>query len=54
MELAHQLEPTHNERFQALMDRALPQWHLIRNEISRTHYGRNNREALVFISFFLR
>ena len=34
-ELVHLLEPTHNDRFVALMDRFMPQWSLFRDEINR-------------------
>lgn len=34
-ELAHLLEPTHNARFVALMDRFLPQWRFYRDELNR-------------------
>lgn len=34
-ELAHLLEPTHNERFLALMDRFLPRWHSRRETLNR-------------------
>ncbi|XZE46105.1 M48 family metallopeptidase [Pirellulaceae bacterium SH467] len=30
-EMVHLLEPTHNARFQSLMDRYMPQWHEYRN-----------------------
>ena len=34
-EMAHLLEPTHNARFVALMDRYLPNWRLLRDELNR-------------------
>jgi predicted metal-dependent hydrolase len=34
-EMAHLLEPTHNSRFQALMDGFLPSWRLCRDELNR-------------------
>ena len=34
-EMAHLLEPTHNSRFIALMDRFLPQWRECRAELNR-------------------
>lgn len=34
-ELVHMLEPTHNERFSALMDLYLPQWHHRRKELNK-------------------
>ncbi len=34
-ELVHLLEPTHNARFVALMDRFLPQWRSLRDELNR-------------------
>ena len=34
-ELVHLLEPTHNSRFVALMDRFLPQWRFHREELNR-------------------
>ena len=34
-ELAHLLEPTHNSRFSAIMDRHLPKWRFIREELNR-------------------
>ena len=34
-ELAHLLEPTHNARFIALMDRFLPRWQTHRAELNR-------------------
>jgi predicted metal-dependent hydrolase len=34
-ELVHLLEPTHNARFQALMDRHLPNWHSHRDTLNR-------------------
>jgi predicted metal-dependent hydrolase len=34
-EMAHLLEPTHNARFVALMDRYLPQWSLLRDKLNR-------------------
>lgn len=34
-EMVHLLEPTHNERFRALMDRFLPPWQAYREELNR-------------------
>ena len=34
-EMAHLLEPTHNQRFVAYMDRFLPQWRHCRDELNR-------------------
>lgn len=34
-ELVHLLEPTHNERFMAYMDRFLPRWPWLRQELNR-------------------
>ena len=34
-ELVHLLEPTHNERFSALMDLYLPHWHHLRVQLNR-------------------
>jgi predicted metal-dependent hydrolase len=34
-ELAHLIEPTHNAVFQALMDRFMPDWRDLRNELNR-------------------
>lgn len=34
-ELAHLLEPTHNARFTALMDRFLPNWRQLRDDLNR-------------------
>lgn len=34
-ELIHLLEPTHNARFQFLMDEAMPHWRQIRNELNQ-------------------
>ena len=34
-EMAHLLEPTHNERFIALMDRFLPRWRHYREGLNR-------------------
>ena len=35
-EMVHVLEPTHNARFIALMDRLMPQWRVRRQELNRT------------------
>lgn len=35
-EMAHLIEPTHNERFQALMDHFLPKWRNQRDELNAT------------------
>ncbi len=34
-ELAHLLEPTHNQRFVALMDRFMPKWQFYKRELNR-------------------
>lgn len=34
-ELLHLIEPTHNARFQSLMDRFMPQWRQVRDELNR-------------------
>lgn len=34
-EMLHLLEPTHNARFQALMDRFMPQWRVYRDALNR-------------------
>ncbi len=34
-ELAHLLEPTHNARFVALMDRCLPRWRFLRQQLNQ-------------------
>ena len=34
-ELVHLLEPTHNDRFTALLDRYLPSWKLLRDELNQ-------------------
>lgn len=34
-ELLHLIEPAHNARFQSLMDRFMPQWRQIRDEVNR-------------------
>jgi predicted metal-dependent hydrolase len=34
-ELLHLVEPTHNARFQSLMDRFMPQWRQVRDELNR-------------------
>jgi len=41
-ELAHLLEPTHNARFIALMDRFLPQWRTRRDQLNRLPVRREN------------
>ena len=38
-ELMHLLERNHNDRFKALMDRHLPHWRLIREELNRAPLG---------------
>ncbi|MEP7125133.1 MAG: YgjP-like metallopeptidase domain-containing protein [Byssovorax sp.] len=38
-ELAHLLEPTHNDRFRRIMDRYLPQWPHVRDELNRAPLG---------------
>jgi len=39
MIMAHLLEPTHNARFVALMDKFLPNWQLLRQELNRAPLG---------------
>ncbi len=34
-ELAHLLEPTHNQRFTALMDQFMPKWRFYKDELNR-------------------
>nr|WP_316251635.1 SprT family zinc-dependent metalloprotease [Paraburkholderia sp. UCT2] len=34
-ELLHLIEPTHNAQFQSLMDRFMPQWRQVRDELNR-------------------
>lgn len=34
-ELVHLIEPTHNARFQSLMDGFMPQWRQVRDEVNR-------------------
>ncbi|CAJ2848640.1 zinc metalloprotease [Burkholderia pseudomallei] len=34
-ELLHLIEPTHNARFQSLMDRFMPQWRQLKDELNR-------------------
>jgi hypothetical protein len=34
-EMAHLLEPTHNKRFVALMDRFMPKWHFYRDHLNQ-------------------
>jgi len=41
-ELAHLIEPTHNARFVALMDRFLPQWRMRRDHLNRLPVRREN------------
>lgn len=43
-ELAHLLEPTHNSRFIALMDRFMPKWHFYRDELNRSPLGHEEWE----------
>jgi predicted metal-dependent hydrolase len=38
-EMAHLIEPSHNARFKALMDRFLPDWKQVRKELNRTPLG---------------
>lgn len=38
-ELAHLIEPTHNARFAAVMDKHLPNWKLLRSELNRAPLG---------------
>ena len=41
-ELVHLLEPTHNARFVALIDRLMPQWRQHRDELNRTPLAHQN------------
>jgi predicted metal-dependent hydrolase len=41
-ELAHLIEPTHNARFVALMDRFMPQWRVHRDVLNRLPVRREN------------
>jgi predicted metal-dependent hydrolase len=41
-ELVHLLEPTHNARFVALMDRFMPKWELCRQSLNRLPVGHAN------------
>ena len=43
-EIVHLLERQHNDRFRALMDQLMPQWHLCREELNRTPLGHANWE----------
>ena len=43
-EMCHMLEPTHNERFVALMDRFMPRWHTYRNMLNRLPVRHENWE----------
>lgn len=38
-ELAHLLEPTHNDRFRRIIDRHLPHWPHVRDELNRAPLG---------------
>jgi predicted metal-dependent hydrolase len=39
-EMAHLLEPTHNQRFQALMEAFMPTWRDTREQLNRLPAGR--------------
>ncbi|NOJ92353.1 M48 family metallopeptidase [Corallococcus coralloides] len=41
-ELAHLIEPTHGDRFRSIMDKHLPQWKHLRDELNRTPVGTQN------------
>ena len=43
-EMAHLVEPSHNERFRAIMDRAMPGWPLRADELNRSHLPDEGRE----------
>jgi predicted metal-dependent hydrolase len=43
-EMAHFIEPHHNERFRALMDKVMPQWNLRRAELNRAPLGHEKWE----------
>jgi predicted metal-dependent hydrolase len=38
-ELVHLLEPSHNQKFVALMDKFMPQWRQLRDELNRAPLG---------------
>lgn len=38
-EMVHRREPTHNDRFVALMNRHLPGWRILRDELNRAPLG---------------
>jgi hypothetical protein len=38
-ELTHLLEPMHNTRFVSLMDKSMPQWRHVRDELNRAPLG---------------
>ncbi len=40
--MAHLVEPTHNARFIALMDRLVPHWKTFRNELNRLPVSHEN------------
>ena len=44
-ELAHLLEPTHNERFRTMMDRAMPDWRLRRSLLNELPLGHVTRSS---------
>ena len=43
-ELVHLIERHHNARFYACMDRALPHWRLLRDELNRAPLARGDLE----------
>lgn len=43
-EMAHIIEPTHNARFVALMERFVPNWKQVRDELNRTPLGHEEWE----------
>ena len=36
-EMAHLVEPTHNDRFREILDRVMPRWRLRAEELNRSH-----------------
>ncbi len=38
-EMMHLLEPTHNSRFMAMMDRVMPNWRVLRNQLNELPVG---------------
>ena len=44
-EMAHLLEPTHNDRFREILDRVMPQWRLRAEELNRTRLADEGWES---------